>query len=77
MIYDPPREGEKSKSWKWMVIDSLIIALIAFVASLPSNRLPNLTELYVALKAFAYAFLIQLAVERGLKPAMRKPNNNK
>jgi hypothetical protein len=49
------------------LIDSAIIAGIAAVAALPSDRLPSTIELYTALKAFAYSFLFQLAVERGLK----------
>jgi len=53
----------------WIVVDSLIIAGIAFVAALPGDRLPTLFDIYVAVKAFLYSFLIQLAVERGLKPA--------
>jgi len=57
----------------WIVIDSLIIAgiafVVAFVAALPGDRLPTLFDIYVAVKAFLYSFMIQLAVERGLKPA--------
>lgn len=64
--------GRENKPLKWILIDSLIIAGIAFVASLPANRLPSLLEFYVALRAFVYAFLVQLAVERGLKPAIKK-----
>ncbi len=67
MAYDPP-ERNPGKPWKWILVDSLIIAGIAFVASLPGDRLPSLYDLYVALRAFVYSFLIQLAVERGLKP---------
>ena len=67
MGYDPP-DRNPGKPWLWMVLDSLIIAGIAFISTLPGNRLPELIDLYVAVKAFVYAFLIQLAVERGLKP---------
>jgi hypothetical protein len=48
-------------------VDSAIIAGLAALAVLPSDRLPSTVELYIALKAFAYSFLFQLAVERGLK----------
>jgi len=65
--YDPPTRNP-GKPWRWIIIDSLIIGAIAFVASLPPNRIPDINELYVAVKAFSYSFLIQLAVERGLKP---------
>jgi len=67
ITYDPPtRHG--TKPLKWIVLDSLIIAGIAFLATLPQERIPTPTELYVALKAFAFSFLLQLAVERGIKP---------
>jgi len=62
----------KTKSIKWILLDSLIIAGIAFVSALPSDRLPTLLDAYVALKAFIYSFLLQLAVERGIKPRIRK-----
>jgi hypothetical protein len=52
---------------KWILVDSAIIAGLAALAALPSDRLPSTVELYIALKAFAYSFLFQLAVERGLK----------
>jgi len=71
--YDPP-DRNPGKPLKWILIDSLIIACIAFIASLPEH-IPSLAELYVALKAFAYAFFIQLAVERGLKPYMARRDN--
>jgi len=57
----------RPKSLKYIVFDSAIIALIAFVSALPQQRLPSLNDLYTALYAFLYAFAIQLAVERGLK----------
>lgn len=66
MLYDPP-ERNPSKPLLWILADSAIIAGIAFVSSLPGDRLPGTVDLYVALRAFAYAFLLQLAVERGLK----------
>ena len=69
IVYDPPeRESNTGKPFKWIIIDSLIIGVIAFLAALPANRIPTLDELYVALRAFAYSFVLQLAVERGLKP---------
>lgn len=53
---------------KWILIDSLIIAGIAFVSSLPGDRLPTLYDIYVAVKAFLYSFLIQFMAEKGIKP---------
>ena len=55
-----------------MVIDSLVIAGIAFLSALPADRLPNALDVYVALKAFLYSFLLQVAVERGLKKRVRR-----
>ena len=71
--YDPP-DRNPGKPWVWIVLDSLIIAGIAFISVLPSDRLPALLDIYVAVKAFIYSFLIQVAVERGLKPYL---SNNK
>jgi hypothetical protein len=65
--YDPPNRNP-GKPWKWMIMDSLIIAGIAFLSALPSDRFPTMLDAYVALKAFTYSFLVQVAVERGLKP---------
>ena len=62
--------GNNEKPLKWVIIDSLIIAGIAFVSLLPSDRLPSVWDLYVALRAFLYAFLVQTAVELGIKPAL-------
>jgi hypothetical protein len=72
--HDPP-DRNPGKPWKWIVVDSLIIAGIAFTAVLPSDRLPTLLDAYVAVKAFAYSFLVQLAVERGIKPRVYKKKN--
>jgi len=69
--YDPP-ERNPGKPFKWILIDSAIIAGIAFVAALPSDRLPSALDIYVAVKAFVYSLLVQLAVERGLKPRLNK-----
>jgi hypothetical protein len=68
--YDPP-ERNPGKPLKWILLDSLIIAGIALIAALPADRLPTLLDLYVALRAFLYSLLVQLAVERGLKPRLR------
>jgi len=66
IAHDPPTQG-KEKAWRWILIDSLIIACLTLVATLPETRPPSLEELYAALRAFFYALLLQLAVERGLK----------
>jgi len=62
---DCPKKSKKSI--KWIIVDSAIIAGIAFISSLPEAKLPNIYDLYIAVKAFIYAFLLQLAIERGLK----------
>ena len=67
-----PHCRNNTKPWKWIIIDSIILAGIAFVSALPSNRLPTLLDCYVAVKAFIYVMLFQVAVERGLKPAYRR-----
>jgi hypothetical protein len=72
--YDPP-ERNPGKPWKWMLIDSAVIAGIAFVSVLPADRLPNIFDAYVAVKAFLYAFLVQIAIERGLKPRLKNNEN--
>ncbi|MHC1593722.1 MAG: hypothetical protein ACXQT2_00190 [Methanotrichaceae archaeon] len=76
MAFDPP-DRNPGKPLKWIIIDSLIIAGIAFLAALPYDRLPTLFDLYVALRAFFYSFLVQLAVERGLKPAFYRRNGER
>jgi hypothetical protein len=58
-----------------MLIDSAIVAAIAFIATLPATRTPTLDDLYFAVRAFLYMFLVQLAVERGIKPAIKKSKN--
>lgn len=74
-LYDPP-ERNPGKPWVWILIDSLIISGITFISTLPSDRLPSTFDLYISLKSFVYAFLIQVAVERGLKPYLAKRNND-
>lgn len=73
--YDPPSRNP-GKPWKWILIDSAVIAGIAFIASLPGDRLPSLLDLYVAVRAFIYSFLVQVAVERGLKPYLSKKGSS-
>jgi len=62
---DPNGENSR-KSWRWMLMDSLIIAAISFFSSLPEGP-PTWVDAYTALKAFGLAFVLQLAIERGLK----------
>lgn len=61
-----PNGENTQKPWKWILIDSLIIALIAMVAVMPST-MPDVNSVYVMFKAFLISFVLQLAVERGLK----------
>ena len=51
-----------------MIIDSAIIGGIAVFASIGSMPLSWDTS-WIAFKAFGAAFLVQLAIERGLKRA--------
>jgi hypothetical protein len=75
MIYDPPNRNP-GKPIKWIIFDSFVISCIAFLANLPVDRLPNMFDLYTALRAFSYAFFLQLAIERGLKPYLARRNND-
>jgi len=75
ILFDPQGRNPGEKPLKWMLIDSAIIAGIAFAATLPSARSPTLEDLYFAVRAFLYTFLFQLAVERGLKPVVKKSKN--
>lgn len=60
-------DGKNSqKPLKWILIDSLIIAVIAMCAVMP-EAIPTHAELWVMFKAFLISFVFQLAVERGLK----------
>ena len=54
------------KTWMWMLLDSAIIAAIGFFSALPDG-IPTWEGVYVAGKAFCIAFVLQLAIERGLK----------
>lgn len=65
---DPPerKNNPNVKAFKWIVVDSAIIAAIAALAQLPES-IPTLQQAYVILKTFLYAFVIQLAAERGIK----------
>jgi hypothetical protein len=75
ILYDPPSRNPGEKPLVWMLIDSAIVAAIAFVAALPAGRTPTLEDLYVAVRAFLYVFLVQLAIERGVKPTVKKREN--
>ena len=62
-------DGEDTrKTWREMLIDSAIIggiALFAIIGTAP----PTWDTAWVAFKAFGAAFVIQLAIERGIKKA--------
>ena len=62
----PENTGVKRKAWRWMLIDSAIIGGIA-LAAVMGNTPPGWAEAWVMLKAFTGAFVLQLAIERGLK----------
>lgn len=60
-------DGQNSrKPWKWMIIDSAIIAGISFFSGLVEGP-PTLMTMYRSGVAFGLAFFLQLAIERGLK----------
>jgi surface polysaccharide O-acyltransferase-like enzyme len=60
-------EGRNSqKSLRWILVDSVIIGMIAMCAAMPST-IPTAADLWVMFKAFLGSFVLQLAVERGLK----------
>jgi hypothetical protein len=75
MIYDPP-ERNPGKPWKWILVDSAIIAALAALAVLPPDRPPTTNELYICVKTFVNAFIFQVALERGLKPYVYKKRRN-
>jgi len=56
----------RRKPLKWILIDSLIVGGIAMAAAMP-NAVPTITDLWVMFKGFLGSFLIQLAIERGIK----------
>lgn len=59
-------EQATQKPIKYIVLDSLIIAGIALFAVSPT-ACPTIDDLWTMLKAGGAAFLLELAVERGLK----------
>lgn len=59
-------EKTAPKSLRYIFLDAIIIGLIALFAVAPV-QIPCTEDLYVMLKAFAIAFVFELAVERGLK----------
>lgn len=61
-----PEKKNTQKDLKWILIDSLIIGIIALCAVMPAT-VPTVEHLWVMLKAFLGAFILQLAIERGLK----------
>ena len=66
------KDGEDPrKTWREILIDSAIIGAIAVFACIGSAP-PTWDTAWVVFKAFGAAFVIQLAVERGLKRAPTK-----
>lgn len=56
------------------IINSLVVALIAFVSSLPFHPPTTLTDIYPALIAFVLTFLIQIRNLLETPPRRNKPN---
>lgn len=61
------------KGWFDMLADSLIIACIALFST--SGELSSYLFWIVGLKAFCFAFVVQLGIERGLKKEAPSPPN--
>lgn len=59
------------KTWKAMIIDAAIIGGIAIFAAIGSMD-PSYEMLWIAFKGFGGAFLLQLAIERGIKRPTEK-----
>jgi hypothetical protein len=76
MWYDPPDRNPK-KPIKWILFDSLIIGLLALASSLPYDRIPTQLDIYIAFRAFIYAFVAQLAFEYKVKPWYRNRKSRK
>jgi len=74
VLYDPPerQQNKQTKPFKWILIDSAIVGAFMFVAALPYDHPPTWGELYIALRAFAYFFLFEVMLERGIKPLWLK-----
>ena len=66
-----PEKKDEVKPWKWILIDSLIIAALATAVNMPS-AIPGVNEAWVMAKAFFGAFFLQLAIERGIKRVLRR-----
>lgn len=61
-----PERKNSRKPFKWILLDSVIIGGIAAWACAP-NWIPSVADIWVMFKAFCGAFLLQVAVERGIK----------
>lgn len=64
--HNDPNGKNSQKSLKWILVDSIIIALIAMCAVIPEG-VPSLEEVWLMFKIFLVSLAFQLAVERGLK----------
>jgi hypothetical protein len=64
--HSDPNGENAQKPWKWILVDSVVIGGIAMVANMPS-AIPTAADLWVMFKAFIGSFILQLAIERGLK----------
>lgn len=62
---NPSRKNSR-KPFKWIIFDSLIFAGITFFAAW-TDPVPTFEQLCIMLKSFGGAFLLQLAIERGIK----------
>ena len=61
-----PHRRNSRKPFKWILADSIIVGLIAMTSTMPSTP-PSIESLWVMFKAFLTSFVLQLAIERGVK----------
>jgi len=67
------------KSPRDILLDSLIVGLIVFIASLPATSIPDPQNIYSAVRGFFYYFLAQIAIDRTMVSIVKrqlKGNNN-
>jgi hypothetical protein len=64
--HNDPENKNSQKSMKWILLDSIIIGVIGMCASMPTT-IPTVADLWVMFKAFLGSFILQIAIERGLK----------
>jgi len=64
-VDNPSKRKTRTDVLKEQLINSLIVAGIAFLSVMPPG-LPTLAQVYVAAKAFGITFLVEMRKYRGL-----------